>query len=90
MDNFLLPLCQINTNKKIVYFCLLRIYAVMNEWLQLIAAKNFLQKLFSQKIEPLKLSLEVPFLPSCCSFRPVQLTENDFVSFITDDFIIFS
>ena len=61
----------------------------MNKWLQLIAA-NVWQKLFSQKIELLKWSLEVPFLPSLCSFRPVQLTENHFVSFITDDFIIFS
>ena len=61
----------------------------MNERLQLIVA-NFWPKPFSQKIELLKLSLEVPFLPSFCSFRPVQLTENDFVSFVTDDFIMFS
>ena len=49
MDNFLLPLCQINTNKKIVfYFCLLRIYAVMNEWLQLQLLQIFGKNVFPQ------------------------------------------
>ena len=65
-------------------------YELMLSWTNDFSSNccKFLAKTFFPKIELLKLSSEEPFLPSFCSLRPVQLTQNHFVSFITDDFII--